>query len=93
MMALVPKVAWAKWLCRTYRLRILERTNEGRLEAKANGIKFGRKQTVDRQKVLMPREQGLVATKIAKQLKIGHSTVYQVLTSVQKCRKIVLTNP
>ena len=75
------------------RLRILERTTEGRLEAQANGIKFGWKQTVDRQEVLMPREQGLWGTKIAKQLKIGHSTVYQVLTSVQKCRKIVLTNP
>ncbi|TXH79215.1 MAG: recombinase family protein [Thiothrix sp.] len=66
------------------RLRILERTNEGRLEAKANGIKFGRKPTVDRQKVLTLREQGIGATKIAKQLKIGRSTVYQVLISVQK---------
>jgi DNA invertase Pin-like site-specific DNA recombinase len=33
------------------RQRILERTNEGRLEAKANGVKFGRKKTVDRQQV------------------------------------------
>lgn len=71
------------------RLRILERTNEGRLEAKANGIKFGRKPTLDRQKVLILREQGIGATKISKQLKIGRSTVYQVLASLQKCEKLV----
>jgi DNA invertase Pin-like site-specific DNA recombinase len=29
------------------RQRILERTNEGRLEAKGKGIKFGRKRTID----------------------------------------------
>ena len=29
------------------RQRILERTNEGRLEAKANGVKFGRKPSID----------------------------------------------
>lgn len=33
------------------RQRILERTNEGRLEAKAKGVKFGRKPTVDKAKV------------------------------------------
>ena len=32
------------------RQRILERTNEGRIEAKARGVKFGRKRTVDREK-------------------------------------------
>ncbi len=30
------------------RQRILERTNEGRMEAKAKGVKFGRKRTIDR---------------------------------------------
>lgn len=29
------------------RHRILERTNEGRIEAKSNGVKFGRKRTID----------------------------------------------
>ncbi len=33
------------------RQRILERTNEGRLEAKVKGIKFGRKRTVNREQV------------------------------------------
>ncbi len=63
------------------RLRILERTNEGRLEAKAKGIKFGRKPTVDKAKVLALRDQGVGAMEIARQLKIGRSTVYKVLVS------------
>ncbi len=61
------------------RQRILERTNEGRLEAKAKGVKFGRKRTVDRQKVLRMREQGIGASDIATQLSIGRSTVYKII--------------
>ncbi|KHN49560.1 recombinase family protein [Aeromonas hydrophila] len=61
------------------RLRILERTNEGRLEAKAKGVKFGRKPTVDKAQVHFLHEQGVGATDIARQLKIGRSTVYKVL--------------
>jgi DNA invertase Pin-like site-specific DNA recombinase len=61
------------------RQRILERTNEGRLEAKAKGIKFGRKPTANKAKVRTLPEQGLGATEIARQLKIGRSTVYKVL--------------
>lgn len=60
------------------RQRILERTNEGRLEAKARGVKFGRKPTVDKQKVLILREQGISATEIARKLDIGRSTVYKI---------------
>ena len=40
------------------RQRILERTNEGRLEAKAKGVKFGRKRTVDRKRLRALREKG-----------------------------------
>ena len=61
------------------RQRILERTNEGRLEAKAKGVKFGRKRTVDRQKVLRLREEGMGASDIAKELSIGRSTVYKII--------------
>jgi DNA invertase Pin-like site-specific DNA recombinase len=61
------------------RQRILERTNEGRLEAKAKGVQFGRKRLIDRNKVFALREQGLGATDIARQLKIGRSTVYVIL--------------
>ena len=62
------------------RQRILERTNEGRLEAKAKGVRFGRKPSVDRKAVRSLRTQGIGATEIAKRLKIGRSTVYKVLT-------------
>nr|WP_319485239.1 recombinase family protein [uncultured Cohaesibacter sp.] len=63
------------------RQRILERTNEGRLEAKAKGVRFGRKPSVDRKAVLALCHQGVGATEIASRLKIGRSTVYKVLGS------------
>ncbi|TPG86680.1 recombinase family protein [Pseudomonas caspiana] len=63
------------------RLRMLERTNEGRLEAMAKGVKFGRKPTVDKAKVFTLHNQGVGAMEIARQLKIGRSTVYKVLAS------------
>ena len=59
--------------------RILERTNEGRIEAKAKGVKFGRKRSVNRQKVLEMKTQNLGASDIAKQLNIGRSTVYKII--------------
>ncbi len=61
------------------RQRILERTNEGRAEAQAKGVKFGRKRTVDREKVLSMKAQGVGPTEIAKKLDIGRSTVYKLL--------------
>ncbi|OMH27555.1 recombinase family protein [Motiliproteus sp. MSK22-1] len=61
------------------RQRILERTNEGRLEAKAKGVKFGRKRTIDRIRVKELHEEGVGATDIAKQMGIGRSTVYKLL--------------
>ncbi len=61
------------------RQRILERTNEGRIEAKAKGIKFGRKPTVNRKQILKMKSEGIGATNIAKQLGVGRSTVYKVL--------------
>ena len=60
------------------RQRILERTNEGPLEAKAKGIKFGRKQTIDRRKVVVLKDSGVGATEMAKQMKISRSTVHKV---------------
>jgi DNA invertase Pin-like site-specific DNA recombinase len=61
------------------RHRILERTNEGRMDAKERGVKFGRKQSVDRKELLSLHEQGLGAIEIAKKMKIGRSTVYKLL--------------
>ena len=61
------------------RYRILERTNEGRIEAKAKGIKFGRKRTIDREKIVSLHASGIGATAIANQTGIGRSTVYKLL--------------
>ena len=61
------------------RQRILERTNEGRIEAKAKGVKFGRKRSVDRQKVVELRAQGATVPEIVAKLSAGRSTVYKIL--------------
>lgn len=61
------------------RARILERTNEGRLEARAKGIQFGRKPNIDREQLMQLHQAGIGATEIAKQMKIGRSTVYKLL--------------
>ena len=63
------------------RQRILERTNEGRIEAKSKGVKFGRKRSIDREKVINLYKTGLGATSISKQIGIGRSTVYKILQS------------
>ncbi|KZN63302.1 recombinase family protein [Pseudoalteromonas luteoviolacea] len=60
------------------RTRILERTNEGRIEAMSKGIKFGRKRTVNRAKVI-ELAKNIGATETARQLNIGRSTVYAIL--------------
>lgn len=61
------------------RHRILERTNEGRIEAKIKGVRFGRKRSIDRNKVIQLHAAGIGATNIAKQVGIGRSTVYKLL--------------
>ncbi len=48
------------------------------------GVKFGRKPTVDKVKVRTLYEHWFGATEIAKQLKIGRSTVYKVLKLTPK---------
>src|SRR5205807_9721766 len=61
------------------RQRILERTNEGRVEAKAKGIKFGRKRKINRNQIVELHGSGTGATTIAKQMKISRATVYKIL--------------
>tara|TARA_R110002124_G_C8967846_1_gene514712 strand:+ start:1291 stop:1623 length:333 start_codon:yes stop_codon:yes gene_type:complete len=61
------------------RERILERTNEGRVDAMAKGVVFGRKRSVDRAKLLELHNNNMGATDIAKELGIGRSTVYSIL--------------
>ena len=65
------------------RARILERTNEGRIEAKAKGIKFGRKESVNRKKLKELVDAGMGATKIAKEMGIARSTVYRLLKEMR----------
>lgn len=60
------------------RRRIRERTNEGRQEAKLKGIQFGRKRTIDRERVLAFHRKGTGATEIARLLRISRSMVYKV---------------
>ncbi len=66
------------------RSRILERTNEGRVEAKIKGIKFGRKRTIDREKIIELYKSGTGATEIAKQERVGRSTVYKLLKEMSQ---------
>ena len=65
------------------RQRILERTNEGRQEAKLRGIKFGRRCTIDRSQVEIMRSQGIGATDIAREMKIARPTVYKIIGNIK----------
>jgi len=67
------------------RHRILERTNEGRIDAKAKGIKFGRKRRIDREEIMSFRAAGMGATDISRKVGIGRSTVYKLLREVVTC--------
>ncbi len=66
-------------VARAERQRILERTNEGRQEAMAKGVVFGRKRKIDRDAVLNMWQQGLGASHISKTMNIARSTVYKVI--------------
>lgn len=65
------------------RERILERTNEGRTEAKLNGIKFGRKRKINREQITGLYASGVSATKIAKEQGVGRSTIYKLLKEAE----------
>ena len=69
------------------RERILERTNERRLEARARGVRFGRKTRINSDRVLTLHGEGLGATEIAKQMKIGRYTVYKIFPEDARRRK------
>ncbi|HJD63395.1 MAG TPA: recombinase family protein [Rickettsia endosymbiont of Degeeriella rufa] len=61
------------------RVRILARTNEGRLEAKNKGIKFGRNRSIDRDKLLQLNADGIKGAALAKEMKISRAAVYKIL--------------
>ena len=52
---------------------------EGRQAAKAKGVKFGRKQSIDREQFASLVASGAGATETSKVMKIGRSTVYKLL--------------
>jgi DNA invertase Pin-like site-specific DNA recombinase len=58
-----------------------ERQLEGIAKAKSEGVYKGRKPSISRDKVVSLRKEGLGATEIAKQLKIGRASVYRLLTT------------
>lgn len=66
------------------RQRILERTNEGRVEAKEKGVKFGRKRSIGRERILSLHQRGIGVTKIVQEMKVGRSTVYKLLKQVER---------
>ena len=57
---------------------ILSRTNEGRLRAKANGVKFGRKHKLtkhQREEALVRKQAGETLMEIAKTYNVSHMTI------------------
>ncbi len=64
------------------RQRILERTNEGRVEAIKKGVKFGRKRSIDRELLRELIGKGVGASRISKQMNIGRSTVYKIMQEI-----------
>jgi DNA invertase Pin-like site-specific DNA recombinase len=66
------------------RERILERTNEGRRAAIANGVRMGRKPTItelQKQRVVQEVRRGIPKAKVAKQFGISRQSVYDILKS------------
>jgi DNA invertase Pin-like site-specific DNA recombinase len=60
------------------RSRIMERTNEGREAAKANGVKFGRKVSKKQKQIISLLNEGMDVSNIVAQLNVGRSTVYKL---------------
>ena len=58
-----------------------ERQMEGIAKAKEKGIYTGRKRSIDGEKVKELHNQGMGATAIANELKIGRASVYRMLNS------------
>lgn len=63
------------------RARILERTTEGRLEAKDRGVKFGRKPVKCIKQIQELKEQGMNNVQIAKKLGVSRQTVIKYLAN------------
>lgn len=64
------------------RERIMERTNEGRMEAQSKGVQFGRKRVVSRELYQSLVEKGMGASAIAHKMGISRSQVYKLKKEV-----------
>ena len=64
------------------RQRILERTNEGRVEAMSKGVRFGRKPSIDRKLFKELHDQKLGGTAIARRMGISRAAVYTLRAEV-----------
>lgn len=69
-------------IAKSERRRILERTEDGRIAAKAKGIKFGAKQKIDRIKFAELLSSGMGATAISKEMNISRSAVYKLKAKI-----------
>ena len=65
------------------RQRILERTNEGRIEAMSKGVRFGRKPSIDRKLFKELHDQKLGGTAIARRMGISRAAVYKLKAEVK----------
>ena len=76
-------IAIMSTLARQEKIRIQERTKAGLERAKRKGKVLGRPQTIDREKILDLREQGLSMRKIATELGISAPRVCQIINAQQ----------
>lgn len=70
------------------RERIMERTNEGREAAKAKGVKFGKKRTIDRSEVLRLNAEGMNNSAIARELCCSRPAIIKILKERQDENKL-----
>lgn len=66
------------------RERINERTERGREAARAKGVRFGRKPSIDSMEILNLQKSGMGASAIAKKLNISRASVYRLIEKETK---------
>ena len=57
---------------------ISTRQMDGIARARANGVQLGRKLTIDRQRVMELKQQGMNPTQIAREMGISRGSVYRL---------------
>ena len=74
----------AKRACPVERRRILERTASGRADAKAKGVKFGRKPTLTPHRQQVPRQRlaaGETQRSVARSYNVSQATISRLVPS------------